>query len=84
MEQVIFFSSVFVGAILRGKTPIKAVKIAADFVVESIKKTLNDIKAHWYGVKFEKIIPKLNMTVSEGCMFKISLNLFNVLGLKFI
>lgn len=59
------FSSVFVGAILRGKTPIKAVKIAADFVVESIKKTLNDIKAHWYGVKFEKVIPKLIKDLEE-------------------
>ncbi len=33
--------------------------IAADFVVDSIKKTLNDIKDHWYGVKFEKAIPGL-------------------------
>ena len=38
------FSSAFTGAILRGKTAIEAVAIAADFVVDSIKKTLDDIK----------------------------------------
>ncbi len=53
------FSSAFTGAILRGKTALQAVTIAADFVVDSIKKTLNDIKDHWYGVKFEKAIPGL-------------------------
>ena len=52
------FSSVFTGAILRGKTPIEAVTIAADFIVDSIKKTIDDQK-HWYGVKFEKAIPEL-------------------------
>lgn len=53
------FSSVFTGAILNGKTAIESVKIAADFVVESIKLTLDDIKNHWYGVKFEKALPGL-------------------------
>jgi len=53
------FSSAFTGAILRGKTAIEAAAIAADFVVDSIKKTLDDIKAHPYGVKFEKAIPEL-------------------------
>ena len=59
------FSSAFTGAILRGKTAIEAVAIAADFVVESIKKTLDDIKAHWYGVKFEKAIPGLIKALEE-------------------
>ena len=53
------FSCVFTGAILNGKTAIESVKIAADFVVESIKLTLDDIKNHWYGVKFEKALPGL-------------------------
>jgi pyridoxine kinase len=53
------FSSAFTGAILRGKTAIQAVAIAADFVVDSIKRTLDDIKKHWYGVKFEQAIPGL-------------------------
>ena len=53
------FSAAFTGAILRGKTAIQAVAIAADFVVDSIKRTLDDIKKHWYGVKFEQAIPGL-------------------------
>jgi len=53
------FSSAFSGAILNGKTALEAVKIAADFVVDSIKKTVDDRKNHWYGVKFEKAIPGL-------------------------
>ena len=53
------FSSAFTGAILRGKTAIEAATIAADFVVDSIKKTLDDVENHWYGVKFERAIPGL-------------------------
>ena len=53
------FSSAFTGAILRGKTAIESVAIAADFVFDSIIKTIDDLEAHWYGVKFEKAIPGL-------------------------
>ena len=53
------FSSAFEGAILRGKTAIEAVTIAVDFIVDSIKKTIDDIKTHFYGIKFEKAIPGL-------------------------
>ncbi|KAG4102456.1 Pyridoxal/pyridoxine/pyridoxamine kinase [Neocallimastix lanati (nom. inval.)] len=53
------FSSAFAGAILNGKTALEAITIAADFVVDSIKKTIDDKKDHWYGVKFEKAIPGL-------------------------
>ncbi|ORX65128.1 Pyridoxal/pyridoxine/pyridoxamine kinase [Anaeromyces robustus] len=53
------FSSAFAGAIMRGKSAVEAIKVAADFVVSSIKKTLDDKKDHWYGVKFEKAIPEL-------------------------
>ncbi len=53
------FSSVFAGTILRGKTAIEAVTIAVDFIVDSIKKTIDDIKTHFYGIKFEKAIPGL-------------------------
>lgn len=52
------WSSAFTGALLRGKKPIKAAKIACDFVLESMKKTVSD-PDHWYGVKFEKAIPSL-------------------------
>ena len=40
------FSSVFTGAILRGKTPLQKVTLAAEFVVDSIKKTLDDLENH--------------------------------------
>jgi len=52
------YSSAFAGALMRGKSPIEAASIAADFVVESMKNTVPD-KDHWYGVKFEKAIPYL-------------------------
>lgn len=52
------FSSVFSGALLRGKSILEAASIAADFVVETIKVSIDD-KDHWYGVKFEKAIPYL-------------------------
>ena len=52
------YASSFVGALLRGKSVLESASIAADFVVESIKKTQGDTD-HWYGVKFEKAIPYL-------------------------
>ncbi len=52
------FASAFTGSLCNGKTLLESAKIAANFVVESIKATLDD-KDHWYGVKFEKAIPYL-------------------------
>ena len=52
------YASAFAGALLRGKPVLEAAAIAADFVVESMKKTLGD-DSHFYGVKFEKAIPFL-------------------------
>lgn len=52
------YASAFAGALLRGKTVLDAAAIAADFVLESMKKTLGD-DSHFYGVKFEKAIPFL-------------------------
>ena len=52
------YASAFAGALLRGKTLLDSAAIAADFVVESMKKTLGD-DSHFYGVKFEKAIPFL-------------------------
>jgi len=49
------FASAVAGALLNGKTLLQAAQIAADFVVESIKKTQGD-QEHWYGVKFEKAL----------------------------
>ena len=52
------FASAFTGSLCNGKTLLKAAEIAANYVVESIKATIDD-KDHWYGVKFEKAIPYL-------------------------
>lgn len=52
------FASSFTGCLLRGKTPLQAAQIAADFVVHSMELTLPD-PDHWYGVKFEKALPDL-------------------------
>ena len=52
------FASAFVGAAEQGKTAFEAAKIAADFTLEAIEKTLDDDN-HKYGVKFELAIPKL-------------------------
>ena len=41
----------------------KKKKILTDFVVESIKYTLDDIKDHLYGVKFERALPELIKTL---------------------
>lgn len=52
------FASVFSGSLMRGKSILEAASIAADFIVETIKLSIDD-KDHWYGVKFEKAIPYL-------------------------
>lgn len=52
------FASSFAGALCNGRSLFDSARLAADFVVESIKATLGD-KEHWYGVKFEKAIPYL-------------------------
>lgn len=57
------FASAFTGALLRGKTDLEAVKIAADYVVACIRATMGDA-SHWYGVKFEQAIPQLVAAVN--------------------
>ncbi len=52
------YAAAFTGALMQGKSEYESAKIAADFVVESIKKTIDD-ENHWYGVKFEKALPML-------------------------
>lgn len=52
------YAAAFTGALMQGKTELEAASLAADFVVESIKKTIDD-DAHFYGVKFEKALPML-------------------------
>ncbi len=52
------YASAFTGALMCGKSLLDAAKIAADFTVECIRITKQD-PSHWYGVKFEKVLPKL-------------------------
>jgi len=56
------FASAFTGALLRGRTPLESVKIAADYVVSCIKETMGD-DGHAYGVKFEACLPQLVFAV---------------------
>ena len=53
------YASVFVGAMMKGKSPYKSAKIAGDFVVDCIK-TTEKVDNHWYGAVFEPLIYKLS------------------------
>ncbi|MCR4579051.1 MAG: pyridoxamine kinase [Treponema sp.] len=53
------FASVLTGSIVRGLELKEACQLAADFVVESISKTLSHADYNWYGVDFEAAIPYL-------------------------
>ena len=53
------FASVLTGALVRGFTLDKACRLAADFVVESIRATLSHADYNWYGVDFESALPFL-------------------------
>lgn len=52
------YASAFVGALVRGRTTFEAAKIAAAYVVDCIKATAEE-ENHWYGAKFEPVLPKL-------------------------
>ncbi len=52
------YASAFVGALMNKKNIFDAAKIAADYVVDCINVTKDDLN-HWYGVKFETALPKL-------------------------
>lgn len=52
------FASAFTGALMRGKTPLEAAAVAADFTVAGMRETIGD-DTHWYGTKFEKVLPLL-------------------------
>lgn len=56
------FASCFVGAWQQGKELKEAVEIAADFTAKSIEKTFHE-PAHWYGVKFEEVLPELTKSL---------------------
>lgn len=52
------FAACFAGALMQGKQAYEAVQIAADFVCKCIENT-QKAPAHWYGVKFETVLPEL-------------------------
>ena len=58
------FASSFVGALMRGRTPMQAAAIAAEFVLAGMRATSDD-KDHWYGTKFEKALPQLIRALGE-------------------
>lgn len=53
------FASVLTGALVRDFSLDKACRLAADFVVESIRATLSHKDYNWYGVDFETALPSL-------------------------
>lgn len=53
------FSSVCVGAMMRGITWQRAMEIAADYTALTIEETLKNPAKPWYGVDFEATIPAL-------------------------
>lgn len=53
------FASVAFGALIRGMCLEKAVELAADFTVLSIKNTVMHKDYNWYGVDFESAFPML-------------------------
>ena len=58
------YASAFTGAYMGGKSLFDAAKIAADYVVECIRNTEGD-EAHFYGVKFEPVLPELISMLKE-------------------
>ncbi len=52
------YASAFSGALVRGKTPYDAARIAADYTVECIKETAK-LDNHWYGAAFEPALGEL-------------------------
>ena len=52
------FAAAFTGALVRGKDAFDAARIGADFTCRCIENTVSS-PAHWYGVKFEPVLPEL-------------------------
>ena len=52
------YSSAFAGALIKGKSPYDAARIAADYTVVCIKETAK-LDNHWYGAAFEPALGEL-------------------------
>lgn len=57
------YASAFVGALVRGKSPYDAARIAADYTVSCIRNT-SKLENHWYGVAFEPVLMELIQAVN--------------------
>lgn len=53
------FASACVGALVNGLSIEDSLKVAVDYTVECIRKTMADEDHRWYGVNFEEAIPYL-------------------------
>ena len=60
------FASVLTGALVRGLSLEEACRLAADFVVASIKATLSHKDYNWYGVDFETPLASLRGACDEA------------------
>lgn len=59
------FASTYLGALVIGKTPQRALEIACDYVKKSIHMTLQEKNHNVYGVNFEQAIPYLVKRMKE-------------------
>lgn len=59
------FASAMFGALMRGRGLDDALRIAVEFTVESIRRTVDHPDHNWYGVDFESAVPLLLRLLSE-------------------
>jgi len=59
------FSSVAVGALMRNLALPDALRLAADFTYECVRRTVTDPDARWYGVSFESALPYLIQRLAD-------------------
>ncbi len=59
------FAATFTGALMRGKDLRQAAGVAAKFTCRCIENTQEN-PAHWYGVKFEPVLPELMNMLKEA------------------
>ena len=58
------YASAFTGAYLRGHSLHGAARVAVDFTLAAIENTIT-APEHWYGVRFEPVLPKLIERLSQ-------------------
>ena len=58
------YASAFTGAYLRGHSLFDAACVAADYTLAAIENTV-DVPEHWYGVRFEPVLPMLIERLNE-------------------